>query len=126
MDFFSAQSTTAIAPDAPRIDAVEIERLRSSLGEESDAIIQLFLEETAKRLARMGRAMDPGERELLSREAHSLKSAAATFGCRHLAELARDLEDVAPTIALAPLAARLSALGDAYHEVREALLGKSS
>ena len=52
MDFFSAQSTTAIAPDAPRIDAVEIERLRSSLGEESDAIIQLFLEETAKRLAR--------------------------------------------------------------------------
>lgn len=104
------------------IDAAEIGLLRASLGEDADRIIHLFLVETAARLRRMASLHDRQARGTLAREAHSLKSAAATFGCATLAMLALALEDEARTIEADALPARIAALAAAYEKARDALL----
>ncbi len=114
--------TSRAAVHAEAINAREIKTLRSSLGEDAEAIIGLFLKETADRLARMGKLGDRTQRDVLAREAHSLKSAAATFGCNGLAQLALALEEEASILDAATLPARLSVLSQAYEEARSALL----
>jgi len=54
--------------------------------------VAVMVEETACRLDRMRRLADQGNTGDLIREAHSLKSAASTFGLDALAELAKRLE----------------------------------
>ena len=121
-----ATSTTAQKPAPNTFDPVEIERLRSSLAEDADAIIALFVRETASRLGRMARLGSADQREALSREAHSLKSAAATFGCHALAELACAIEGDAMTLDAASFPVRIDALSDAFEAARAALLTRPS
>jgi HPt (histidine-containing phosphotransfer) domain-containing protein len=54
--------------------------------------VAVMVEETASRLDRMRRLADQGNTGELVREAHSLKSAASTFGLDTLAGLAKRLE----------------------------------
>jgi HPt (histidine-containing phosphotransfer) domain-containing protein len=54
--------------------------------------VAVLVEETASRLDRMRRLADQGNTGELIREAHSLKSAASTFGLDTLAALAKRLE----------------------------------
>jgi len=117
-----ATATSPAASHTEAINAGEIKTLRSSLGEDADAIIGLFLRETADRLIRMGKLDGRTQREALAREAHSLKSAAATFGCNGLAQLALALEEEASILDAATLPARLSVLLQVYEEARSALL----
>jgi len=52
----------------------------------------VFFAETEARLKLLRRLSLDAERARIGREAHSLKSAAATFGYRRLANLARQIE----------------------------------
>lgn len=123
MDLFVTKAMTRAEP-SPALDKAEIERLRSSLGEEADAIIALFVKETANRLVRMASLGGADQRATLGREAHSLKSAAATFGCHALANLALALEEDAITLDAGSLPARVAALSRAFNAARMVLLGK--
>lgn len=55
-------------------------------------LIAFFLEESRERLHRMADLVATGATDDLTREAHSLKSAAATYGADVLSVLARALE----------------------------------
>jgi HPt (histidine-containing phosphotransfer) domain-containing protein len=114
-------ATTAAIPRPSAINIAEITALRSSLGEDADTIIALFLTETRERLNRMADLSDAAQRDTLAREAHSLKSAAATFACEELASLALVLEDEAATLEAAAVARRVTALVEAYRRACFAL-----
>lgn len=59
-------------------------------------VLQAFLADTADKMAKL--AINGHDRELVKREAHSVKGSAATFGFDDLARLARELERGAQTI----------------------------
>lgn len=107
------------------LDTQQVASIRASLGDEADSIISLFLRETADRLARMKDLSDGDQRRSLNREAHSLKSAAATFGCSKLAQLSRALEDEAATLDAARVPARVAELSEAYTIAKKALIGNA-
>jgi len=116
-------ATIEPAADDAAVNRAEVGILRASLGEDADRIIGLFLTETAGRIDRMAR-LTANERDLLAREAHSLKSAAATFGCAGLARLAMALEDEARALELLQLPERIALLAQAYERARMALLDR--
>jgi HPt (histidine-containing phosphotransfer) domain-containing protein len=82
-------------PDAeePVLDRSAFATLVSEIGEESAAEIRtVFVSETDIRLKLLRQLSIERERTKIGREAHSLKSAAGTFGYRRLASLALRLE----------------------------------
>lgn len=56
-------------------------------------ILGKFLEELQKRCADLRTALEAGDAERVGLEAHSVKSAARTFGLEQLSDLARQLEE---------------------------------
>lgn len=86
------------------VDEAVIGRLASSLGEEGResvaALIETFLDHVPDQIARLSAASERGETVDVRREAHTLKSNAASFGAIRLAELSRELETAARNGAL--------------------------
>lgn len=117
-------STDRDSAPSDALDRRQVKSIRASLGNEAEAIIALFLKETADRLARMERLSGADQRRTLNREAHSLKSAAATFGCSALAKLSLALEEEAATLDVALLPARITELLQAYTAAKAELLNK--
>jgi CheY-like chemotaxis protein len=79
------------------------------------SLLRSFVSETRERLERMRRAADLRAHSDLAREAHSLKSAAHTFGAQALGGLAASLEAAAAARRddeIAELMSRLGALGE--------------
>jgi HPt (histidine-containing phosphotransfer) domain-containing protein len=72
-------------------------------------LVEVFLKEGQRRRDAILRAHADGDVETLAREAHALKSAAASYGCARLAAQARSADaaykagDLARVLALAPL-----------------------
>jgi HPt (histidine-containing phosphotransfer) domain-containing protein len=92
--------------------------LVAELGE-ADAleVLQIFLADTADKIARLG-ATGQG-RPQIQREAHSIKSSAATFGFNDLSGLARELEFGAETMTPANLQQFVVELRQAFETTRQ-------
>jgi len=110
-------------PDARRSSMnVGLLDLAALAGLERDAgaaaavsLLRSFVSETRERLRRMRRAADLRAHSDLAREAHSLKSAAHTFGAQALGGLAASLEAAAAARRdgeIAELISRLGGLGE--------------
>jgi signal transduction histidine kinase/CheY-like chemotaxis protein/HPt (histidine-containing phosphotransfer) domain-containing protein len=79
--------------DAPLVDARQVEEIWGGMEPEVYAeIVQVFLGELEQRLARLARAAAAGESEVLSRQAHAIKGAAANVGALPLSAAAAELE----------------------------------
>ncbi|WP_157619001.1 PAS domain S-box protein [Skermanella stibiiresistens] len=78
--------------------------------------VVVMVEETQARLERMRRLADDGDIDGLTREAHSLKSAAASFGLSRLSELAGALEAAGRGGSDQNRATLIDALGHAFDE----------
>ena len=77
----------------PVIDRAVYDELVEEIGEETVCqMLDVFLEETKALLATLPRLSCSADRTRIEREAHSLKSAAGTFGFKHLSALARKFE----------------------------------
>ncbi len=86
--------------------------LGDELGAEDTAmVLNTFLADTANRLLRL--EADVQVRSAVKREAHSIKSSAATFGFEMLSQAARELEAGAEKMAQV-------ALRESVHELRRA------
>jgi len=80
----------------PTLDPEALERLRTLGGPTLLAkMIDLFLENTPKRLAAAGAGESSGNWYEVERAAHSLKSSAANLGLTGLQSLAREVEEFA-------------------------------
>ena len=84
------------AAEGALIDPDTLALLAADLDAETFAkLLQTFLSETESRILRMQAAAESGDRDSLAREAHSLKSSAATFGAARLSRLAAAIERAA-------------------------------
>jgi len=87
--------------------------LRDELGaEDVAALLNVFLTDTAKKLVRI--ETEDQARAVIKREAHSMKSSAATFGFRVLSQTARQLEAGAEAMPQAELQGSIRELRQAF------------
>jgi HPt (histidine-containing phosphotransfer) domain-containing protein len=108
-------------PD-PVLDAVALDRLRESVGDEFvGELAATFLEDAPVQLSTLRGALERGDAEEAHRAAHTLKSNGATFGAQGFSELCRRLEDVARDGGLEGAARLLGEAEDEYDRVEKAL-----
>jgi PAS domain S-box-containing protein len=83
-------------PPLSAVDDTVIGRLVSSLGEQGRgsvaALIETFLDHVPDQIATLTTALEQREADVIRREAHTMKSNAATFGALQLVEFCRELE----------------------------------
>lgn len=94
----STMTTRVSTPDAP-VEVVDISMLLSleaaQVEGEPDIIVELidlYLEETPRRVAAVRRALEQGEVSALRGAAHCLRGSSASLGARRLAALCDELE----------------------------------
>jgi histidine phosphotransfer protein HptB len=103
--------------------------LDAELGTEDTAeVLNSFLEDTSRKLDRL--EVDGQSRSVIKREAHSMKSSAATFGFNQLSQLAIGLEASAETMSNTALVASIQGLRQSFEAtqlfVRNNLLSMKS
>jgi len=108
----------------PHIDAGVFNELRRMTDAAFIAqLVETFLEDAPAQFTLMQAALAEGDPEDLRRAAHSVKSNAATFGAGRLAEMARELEDLAKAGRLEGAQTRLVEIemlfGSVAQELRE-------
>ena len=88
-----AETEPVVSRSAEELDRAAFEELAEEIGHDGACEIRaVFFAETEARLKLLRRLSLDADRARIGREAHSLKSAAATFGYRRLANLARQIE----------------------------------
>ena len=109
----------AIAPEAA-LDREAYADLVGEIGEQAtEEIREVFISETDARLKLLRTLPLERERIKIGREAHSLKSAAGTFGYRRLAGLALQLEQSALRISIGDYTGLLDKIEQAYAAARK-------
>lgn len=104
------------------IDRATFEELKEMSGEDFiNELIDTFLEDAPKLIAEINTALSTNNADAFRRAAHSMKSNAATFGARQLADLAKELEMLGKENRLNETGDRLRALEVALESVRDEL-----
>jgi HPt (histidine-containing phosphotransfer) domain-containing protein len=103
---------------SPVFDPAVYAVLSSELGAADAAeVLSGFLADTKGKLDRLG--ANPLDRDVTRREAHSIKSSAATFGFEEMSSIARELEAVANDIEHAGLSRKVGDLNSSFARVRD-------
>ena len=84
-------------------------------------LIDVYLEDTPKRIAQMRGAVSGGDTDTLSREAHTLKSSSANVGAMRLSALAKQMEFLWQSGNFAGMADDVRQFEDEFIQVRAAL-----
>ena len=103
-----------------------LDKLFDVIGESPDSLAELiesFLEEAPVLLDQMQRAADSGDRVVLCRAAHTLKSSARDFGAEHLSDLCEALERSCQEGLPDQAAAHVDVIAAAYAPARHELGG---
>jgi hypothetical protein len=96
------------------------DHLVAEIGEEASyEVLTIFVRETQMRLRLFDTLSIKTDRRRIEREAHSLKSAAGTFGLARLASLARDLELQAQDISEADYIAHVAQINATFAEAQQ-------
>lgn len=99
-------------------DEATFRQLVAELGAADTAVmLELFLTDTADKLARLD--TDGPIASVIRREAHSIKSSAATFGFKELSRMAQELEAGAEAMPPPALQESVRALRPAFETTRE-------
>lgn len=107
-------------PPEAALDREAYAELVGEVGEQAaEEILDVFISETDARLKKLRKLSLEHDRIKIGREAHSLKSAAGTFGYRRLAGLALRLEQSALRISPGEYAALIEGIEAAYAAARE-------
>jgi len=96
VDASSADPTSRATPPSVDIDPNRISALRNDLGAEAvHAVVTAFLGDLPQRVTTMEKALAEGDRAVIRRTAHTVKSSAALFGAGQLEAAAATLESAA-------------------------------
>jgi len=116
----SVPSILPLSPPAD-FDRAVFDRLIADIGSDTAfEALALFLTETGQQLRRMDEMLAAGDRPRLKRDAHSLKSAAATLGFAGLSAAAKAFEAVAESLAASELRGLLSVLNRRFSDASRA------
>ena len=104
--------------ESPLFDQAVFLELSSELGDEDTTeVLKAFLADGARKMATMASAAQ--DRSTIKREAHSIKSSAATFGFAELSARARELEAGAEGMAAAQLHEFVEAIRSTFERTAE-------
>jgi histidine phosphotransfer protein HptB len=99
--------------DPVQFDESVYQILRSELGDEDAMeVLRTFLDDTSGKFTRLAAKCE--DRAEMKREAHSIKSSAATFGFSALSRLARELEAGAASMDLAQMRHYVESMQQAF------------
>lgn len=108
---------------AESIDRAIVAELKALMGDEFEALLEAFREDSSQRLVAARQAWAGGDRSALHRQIHSLKGAAANIGAEVLAARCEALVSLAGAGARADIAAALAAVEQALDACHAALEG---
>lgn len=111
----------AVAKDSP-LDPALFEKLREVLGPALQHAVTPYLEDMPKYLAQMEQAVGQGDLISVQAMAHAIKGSSGNLGATHLAQLARQVEDLAQAHMIEGLHPLLPRLRSAFDAVA-AMLG---
>ena len=104
------------------IDRVVFDSLKDSVGVDYiGELVDTFGEEAPSMIVNMRQALSTHDADTFRREAHSMKTNAATFGATSLADLARSLEQLAREDQLDLVGDQLDLFESLYQEAHKAL-----
>lgn len=106
------------------LDTTAVQALRESTGDDAAFVAELvraFLDDSPAQVAALRTAIASGNAGDVRREAHTLKSNAATFGIVRLPQLCRDLENRASTGNLEGAEELAASISDGLAAARPAL-----
>ena len=86
----------------------------------ADELLQLFLQDSSRRVANLEDALASGDRAGLARTAHTLRSSSTNVGALRVARICTELETIAREGAVRDAAFRVRELARAIAAVREA------
>ena len=107
--------------DQNAIDEAMLVELKEAYGPDTGRFVGLFVTETAARLGRIANLVTARDLKPLVIEAHTLKGAAMTFGCRSLAAKAAELEIAAAARRADQVSPAAAAVLEAFATAREEL-----
>ncbi len=109
------------------LDQKSLDKIRS-LGPNGpkmlSAVINIYLNDSPILIERLGESLNAGDAEAVAQAAHALKSASANLGAMSLAEMCRQLEDIARTNSVQGCDSLISRIRLEYGKTREALSGE--
>jgi HPt (histidine-containing phosphotransfer) domain-containing protein len=115
---FAIDGAAEDAPSAVAFDASVFDAFSAALGDDdASEVLGAFMVDAAQRVEVLRAGLREGQPATVRREAHALKSSAATFGFRLLSELARHLERHAETAPAAEIDRQIEAVAAAYGDV---------
>ena len=88
------------------------------------AVINIYLNDSPILIERLGESLNAGDAEAVAQAAHALKSASANLGAMSLAEMCRQLENIARTNSVQGCDSLISRIRLEYGKAREALSGE--
>lgn len=119
-----AKQSLTLLPDT--VDLEVLNNLAEGQGEdEPDLVVELidlFLEDTPRRVAAMQQALANSDDRLLAREAHALKGSSSTLGATQVAESCAELELLARAASLQKCAIVLDRLEQELTSLRHIFL----
>ncbi len=109
----------------PTLDPASLAELRAC-DEDGDGgllaeLVDIFLEDTPRRMLLLRHAFDAGDTAAISREAHALKGSCGQFGAWALEDCCRELEQLGRQGSLAGAEELLLRMDDEYPRVKAAL-----
>lgn len=104
------------------IDRAAFDLLKDAVGDDFiGELVDTFSEEAPSMIANMRQALSDQDADTFRREAHSMKTNAATFGATDLLELAKKLEQLAREGQLSQVGNELELMESLYLESLKAL-----
>ena len=88
------------------------------------AVISIYLNDSPILIERLGESLNAGDADGVAQAAHALKSASANLGAMSLAEMCRQVEDIARSNSVQGCDSLISRIRLEYGKAREALSGE--
>jgi signal transduction histidine kinase/CheY-like chemotaxis protein len=116
-------ASEAMPAAAQVLDADAVDELRALMGDEFDLLVQVYLDETPRKLGLLEQAAANTDAAAMIAQAHTLKSSSDNLGARALAGLARQLEEGLRGGSIDPSAAQayIERIAGEYRRVAERL-----
>ena len=121
---FRAESGPPEIVDEDYLDRGSLDRIKS-LGANGrrllPAVISLYLNDSPVLIERLGESLNAGDAEGMAQAAHALKSSSANLGATSLAEMCRQVEDIARGNSVQGSDSLISRIRLEYDKAKEAL-----